>query len=285
MENLKGKIHDYLDGTLTAAETQAFETALMTDKDLADEVNLYNDLIKGIEIGADDTLRQSINSVKKRLAAESFFEEDTVEETKKEAIIRTLPNANATENTGIIRRLSIYKWAAAASVLLIVGVAYWLLQSKKDPARFQNEYAQYFRPETQRLNQINEELNSIGFGTDKAQSESLKNALKAYSDKDFTTAKSLFIEHLKKYTNDFTAQFYLSMTFMSLKENKNATFYLEGNLIHIADWSTTAQWYLALNYLTIEGKQEAALSLLTNIANDTNSPYHKEAGEMLKKLQ
>ena len=48
MENFHDKIQEYLDGTLTAAETQAFGKALISDKNLADEVALYNDLIKCI---------------------------------------------------------------------------------------------------------------------------------------------------------------------------------------------------------------------------------------------
>lgn len=288
MENLNNKIHDYLDGTLTAAETQAFETALTTDKDLSNEVKLYNDLIKGIEIGADDSLRQSINTVKQRLIDENFFShldvvENTVEVAKPKAIIRTLPNAATTQNTTKIRRLSIYKWAVAASVLVVIAVALWLFQPNKK-ALFSETYTAYFQPESKKLADIHSELNTVGFAADKARNASLETALKAYENKNFTVAKALFQTHLAAYAQDSDAEFYTAMTLMSLKDAQNAAIYLE-NLLKNSKWEKDAQWYLALNYLTIEGKHDAGLNLLKDISKDSASPYQVKAGEIWVKLK
>jgi TolA-binding protein len=282
MENLNEKIHDYIDDLLPETERQAFESALKTDAKLAQEVRLYQHLIKGMDVATDNDLRQTIGSAQARLAAENFFTDDveTVEKPQQEAIVRKLN----VEKTALIRKLSAYQWAAAASVLLLIAAGLWFLKPNKD-ALFNDTYTAYFQPETKQLNDVYDEITSPGFATDKVRNESLKNALDAYQAKNYSPAKALFQKHLTAYPLDFDAQFYQAQTLMNLKETQNAAVLLE-NLAEKTEnrWQKDAQWYLALNYLTMPEKREVALNLLKNIAADATSSYGAKAVEMLDKL-
>jgi TolA-binding protein len=282
MENLNEKIHDYIDNLLPETEHQAFELALKTDAKLAQEVRLYQDLIKGMNLATDVDLRRTIGSVQQRLAAENFFDEkvETLEKPQKEAIIRPL----TVEKTATIRKLSTYQWAAAASVLLLIAAGLWFLKPNKD-ALFNETYTAYFQVENTKLNEVYSEISTPSFATDKARNESLKNALEAYKAKNYEAAKALFQTHLRIYATDIDAQFYLAQTLMNLKEGQKAGVLLanlsknEGNR-----WQKDAQWYQMLNYLTIKERRDEALSLLKNIGGDATSPHQAKAVEMLKKL-
>ena len=282
MKNLYDKIDDYVEGMLLDTERQAFESALKTDAKLAQEVRLYQDLIKGMEVATDADLRRTIGSVQQRLAAENFFKEDfqIAEKPQKEAIIRPLN----VEKTGIIRKLSVYQWAAAASVLLLIVAGLWFLQPHKD-ALFSETYTAYFQAENTKLNGVYDEISTPSFATDKARNESLKNALDAYKTKNYAVAKSQFQAHLRIYALDIDAQFYLAQTFMNLKEGQSAAVLLENLSKNEGNrWQKDAQWYQMLNYLTMKERRNETLILLKNISDDVASPYQAKAGEMLKKL-
>jgi TolA-binding protein len=283
MKNLQGKIEDYVEGMLPDTERQEFEAALATDAKLAQETRLYQDLIKGIDVATDTDLRQMIGSVQARLAAENFFTEDieTVEKPQQEAIVRKLN----VEKTALIRKLSAYQWAAAASVLLLIVAGLWFLKPNKE-AIFNETYTAYYQPETKQLSDVYTEITAPGFAADKVRNESLKNALDAYQAKNYTSAKSLFQAHLTAYPLDFDAQFYQAHTLMLLEEAQNAAILLENLAKNEGNrWQKDAQWYLALNYLTLKEKREYALNLLKNITQDVSSPYQVKAGEILKKLE
>jgi hypothetical protein len=282
MKNLNDSIHDYIDDLLPETERQAFELALKTDATLAQEVRLYQDLIKGVDVATDVDLRNTIGAVLQRLAAENFFDEniETLEKPHKEAIIRPL----TVEKTAIVRKLSTYQWAAAAAVLLLIAAGLWFLQPNKD-ALFNETYTAYFQAENTKLNEVFSEISATGFAADLVRNESLKNALEAYKTKNYGLAKSLFQAHLRIYASDSDAQFYLAQTLMTLKEAQNAAILLENLSKNEGNrWQKDAQWYLTLNYLTMKEQREEALILLKNITNDTTSPYQTKASEMLKKL-
>jgi TolA-binding protein len=282
MKNLYDKIDDYVEDLLSDTERQAFESALKTDAKLAQEVRFHQDLIRGMDVATDTDLRQTIGSVQARLAAENFFSEEveTTEKPQQEAIVRKLN----VEKTALVRKLTTYQWAAAASVLLLIAAGLWFLKPNKD-ALFSETYTAYFQSETKQLNDVYDEITSPGFATDKVRNESLKNALDNYQAKNYAVAKSLFQAHLTAYPLDFDAQFYQAQTLMNLKEAQNAAVLL-GNLAKNAGnrWQKDAQWYLALNYLTMPEKREVALELLKNIASDATSPHAVKALEMFNKL-
>jgi TolA-binding protein len=282
MKNLQEKIEDYVEGMLSDTERQEFEAALATDAKLAQETRLYQDLIKGMDVATDTDLRQMIGSVQARLAAENFFTEDvvTVEKPQQEAIVRKLN----VEKTALVRKLSTYQWAAAASVLLLIVAGLWFLKPNKE-AIFNETYTAYFQPETKQLSDVYTEITTPGFATDKVRNESLKLALDAYQAKNYASSKSLFQAHLTAYPLDFDAQFYQAQTLMNLKEAQNAAVLLENLAKNEGNrWQKDAQWYLALNYLTMPEKRETALGLLRNIGADKTSPHGAKALEMFNKL-
>jgi TolA-binding protein len=283
MKNLYDKIDDYVEDLLSETDRKVFESALKTDTKLAQEVRFHQDLIHGIDVATDTDLRQMIGSVQARLAAENFFTEDveTTVNPQQEAVVRKLN----VEKTALIRKLTTYQWAAAASVLLLIAAGLWFLKPNKD-ALFKGTYTAYFQSETEQLNDVYTEITSPGFASDKVRNESLKNALDNYQTKNYAGAKSLFEAHLRNYALDFDAQFYLAQTLMNLKETQNAAILLE-NLVKNGGnrWQKDAQWYLALNYLTMPEKREMALGLLENIASDATSSHGAKALEMLNKLK
>jgi TolA-binding protein len=278
MENMYDKIQDYVDNTLPDTERQDFEAALATDKNLAQEVRLYQDLIKGIEIATEADLRQKIGSVQSRLAAEGFF--NAADTAGQEAVVRPI----TPEKTAAVRRLPIYRLAIAASITLLIAVGFWLLRPSQNTP-FEDTYTAYFQAETQRLPDIYTELSATGFAADKVRNESLKAALQTYQARNFTAAKNQLQNHLTTYPTDTDAQFYMAMSLMSLKENDAAVPYLEG-LMTDADsrWAKDARWYTALIYLKIKEKRNAALDVLKGIARDDASQYQPKAKAIIEQL-
>lgn len=286
MEKFNDKIQDYVDNMLPDTERQAFESEMTTDTQLAQEVRLFQDLIKGMDVATDTDLRKTIGSVQQRLALENFFDEEistevVVEKPQKEAIIRSLN----VEKTATIRRMSTYQWAAAASVLLLIAIGLWLLQPNKKDSLFNETYTAYFQSETKKLNDVYTEITTPSFATDKVRNESLKGALDAYQAKNYGAAETQFQAHLLNFPNDMDAQFYMAQTFMNLNNTQNAVALLENLLKNAPNrWEKDAKWYLALNYLTMKEKRESALDSLREIRQTPTSPYQAKAADMLKKL-
>lgn len=344
MENLFENIDNYIDGSLSVADRAAFEEALLTDKKLADEVAFYQDLAKGIEVGADLNLKNSLKNVQNSLKNEGFFLTDTdidafiagnLDDDKKAgfdtrlandtdfasdvtmqkdllkgielgadndlrdkirgihqnldsekffekqdhtAIIRPL---NA-ENSAKIRRIGVQWWAAAASIALVIAAGFWLFNPAK-PTTYDNIVTQYFQAESNRVKDVYSELSAEGFATDKLRNNSLKMALEAYQAKNYVTAKSLLAAHVVQFKDDFDAQFYLSMTYMSLHENTQAIPFLTNLLNNTGSgWMKEAKWHLALIYWNMPEKHDTAVLYLKGISADNSSLYQAQASEILK---
>jgi TolA-binding protein len=346
MENVYDNIDNYIDGTLSAADVQAFEQAMAIDKNLAQEVAFYQDLTKGVEVGADFGLKNMLQTVQNGLTKEGFFlndndidlfidghlEADKVEsfyyrlqqdadfaaevemqqdlrkgiemgadsglrnalkdvqhglekenffaKEEKTAIVRTLN----TEGVGSakVRRLGVQWWAAAASIALLITASIWYLSPSK-PATYDNIAAQYFQAENERVKDIYAELSADGFAVDKARNNSLKAALEVYQSKNYSLAKDLFEKHVAQYKDDVDAQFYLAMTYLSLNEKEKATPYLESLLNKNTTWANDATWHLALIYWNMPEKHDVAVAYLTNIAENKSSEYQAKAVEILNK--
>lgn len=346
MKNFFDIIQDYLDGTLTTADSEAFEKALQSDKALANELALYQNLEKGIELGANIGLRNTLKTVQSNLKNQGFFLNDSdidlyldnqldaeklegfnfrlahdadfaaevdmqqdlikginigtdahlrniIKDANQSYFEEKTPIIRALNTDGIsrenregvqvkVRRIGIQWWAAAASIALLIAASIWYLSPSK-PATYDNIAAQYFQAENERVKDIYAELSADGFAVDKVRNSSLKAALEAYQSKNYTLAKELLEKHLMQYSDDVNAQFYVAMTYVSLNEKEKAIPVLEKIHISTSTWINAAQWHLALIYWNIPEKHDIAVAYLTNIAENKGSVYQAKAIEILNK--
>ncbi|MEO0043099.1 MAG: hypothetical protein RL329_2547 [Bacteroidota bacterium] len=274
MNQYKEQVQDYVDGFLTPSEKQAFEAAMKADQSLRESVELYRDLVQGIELGADSELRNALGQVNAQLKSEGFFSAvETVGKT-----VRMQPEAKVVS-------FQYTRWAAAASVLLVAVIGYWMIPKIIKPSN-SIDYAAQFQPEQQQLKMVYDELAATGFASDKVRNASLKIALDAYQMGDFAKAKNLFATHLNQYQQDIDAQFYQSMSLMALKDWSNAHILLEKwGQSPPNRWTQAANWYLALCYGNLPEKTARAKTLLENIATDKTSPYQAKAHSLLNQLR
>ena len=116
MENLWDKIERYEKGQLTEQEKKQFEQELDKDEALASELQLYKDIEGGLRLKGNEKLRKELQKIHQR----------------------EVPNLDKPKP----RRLSLFyiRVAAAAALVGIIALSYFLLQPSSDPAIIASKY-------------------------------------------------------------------------------------------------------------------------------------------------
>lgn len=110
-KNYTEEIEDYLLGNLDVAAARALEKRAAADPVLAAQIELEQDILKGIELAGDAATREKIAATDRRLAGEGFFGNEKTAEFKVEQGGRFFINFRS--------------WAAAATVLLAIAAGVW----------------------------------------------------------------------------------------------------------------------------------------------------------------
>lgn len=158
---------------------------------------------------------------------------------------------------------------AAASLLLIIGVAFWFTGYQNNST--EKLYLANFEPYPNTVEPL-------------VRSES-KNTMRtrafiAYEEKDFKNAVALF-NKLYIQTEEDYAKFYSAMCYMELNEIKKASEILS-NTSWTPAYQDKANWYLALCKLSLDQKNEARTLLQAIIKNSKFKTA--QAKSLLKKL-
>lgn len=265
------KIEDYLNGLMPEQEREQFEQELDADPSLKKEFQLVQDILAGIGQLGDEELGSQIGQAQQELEAEGFFE-------KKTGRIAALP---------FDRR----HWAAAASVLIVLGTALFLWLRPKSSG--QDVFAAYFRAEEARTGALIDDLSAAGLLVpNQEQRNNLAAALKLYQSGNYSDARQALASYRQKYPQDTIAQFYLGLSELHLSNFNEAI-----NLLSLiapkelgaeppAGLEDEITWYLALAYAgrpTGIGRDSAAVLLRRLEAN--SSSYSARAQEALQKLE
>ncbi|HEA29797.1 MAG TPA: hypothetical protein ENH91_07365 [Leeuwenhoekiella sp.] len=237
---VKELLDKYFLKTLSEEELLLFEERLQNDPDFKAELEFQENLRTSIKDVERDTLKSKLNS----------FEQERM----------TRPTR------------SWQKWAIAASIALIIGVAGLGLYFSNQP-NLQKIYAANYEAYP------NTEFN-ITRGHEPVSKE--REAFMAYEQTRYQTAIPLFKQLLA--TNQNTVfSFYLAQSFLGNNSPKQAQVIFEQTAKENAEFSAESQWYAALCALKLEQTEDAKRLLKTLISN---KGYKKEQAQaILAKLE
>ncbi len=264
-ENQFELIEAYLTNQLSPTDRASFETDIAGDTDLLAEVNRQRDLRLGLRaLGIERTLAQAKAKVEQ---ADNPIQEASLTDS--------LPVSQA-----VVRPLITWRyWAAAASVVLLLGVGYYAYQ-QSGSRQAEIAYADTFSPTSS--DQLLKEF-PTGSLPPSAQSQ-LLNALTNYRagnyDKVIAQLKTLPADRQTIYYKDY----FLGLSYLANNQ--------PGNAIPLLKQARTApssairqksDWFLALAYVK-NGQTKKALPMLKQISSDKANPFRSLAQRVLQKI-
>jgi len=169
------------------------------------------------------------------------------------------------------QKQSYTKWLAAASIILLLGLSYFLNMDQK--LSTDELFAQNFEPYRNVVAPIVRSNN---------QQDEKTQAFLAYEKGEYETAITLFTK-LYKNTKEPYYLFYKANALLKLERAKEAVPLLLEHLKTKDTLTEKTSWYLALAYLKIEDKQKAKELLKKVIAN--KSYKNKEAQKLMNEFE
>ena len=239
-------IEDYLDGDLDEKQKTDFEAALQTNRRLAYEFKLEQEISNALRDADILDFRTKLN--------------DAREELKKES-------SPATRVVHIARR----NWAAVAAVVVLLMVAGTIFLA--NPGGYSNEqlFKMYYK-------------SGESIGITRSGNTNMVEALMRYHQGDFSKANFLFSELLEIDPQNMALKYYYGISNMET-ENYEVSIIQFQDIIgdHNNLYIEYAQWYLGLAYL-VNGNEEDALKEFESIAADSDHYYSEEAVSILEKI-
>ena len=235
------KNHDlidrYFENSLSPKEQQLFNDLLQNNSEFMTEFQFQKDLKKIITVKQQEDLKSTLIEIEKR--------------SQKNSRLMLIPQ----------------KWMVAASLLILISLGIWGIQSKYFPSN-DAIYADYFEPSRNTVQPIvrGENLNTIEY-----------RAFVAYEAQNYYKAINLF--NSVKNPDQIYIDFYKGISFMAINKPEEAIDLLR-SVSKTEDidkeFNRKAQWYLALSYVKINDKQNA-IKELTKIINDPAQNIRKDA--------
>jgi tetratricopeptide (TPR) repeat protein len=239
-------IDSYVDGDMDAAEKIRFETDLLTNRDLALEYKLDQDLNK---ILGDDEI---VDFRSKCIEAQNEFNISTKRFVKVIQITRKY-------------------WYAAASVILIALVIGGLVLFNPGSYSSEKLFKMYYK-------------SGETIGLSRSGNANMVEALLFFSRNEFGSADVMFDEILLDDPNNYAVMYYSGISNIELKNYQKAAHMFESILANGNSLYTEyAQWYLGLTYL-VNGQSEQASSIFFKIASNPQHYYAKDANSILEKI-
>jgi len=232
-------IEKHIQNNLSSDEKLVFDDLLKNDIDFKKEVDFHSNLKKSIKHDDATTFRNFISDLEN--------------------------NANQKAT-----RKPFYKWFAAASIIVVLGLSYFLIP--KQAVSTNTLFASYFEP-------YRNVVTPIVRGENMQDEKTL--AFIAYEKGEYQTAIILFSK-LYSSTKEPYYLFYKANALLKLERAKEAIPLLLDHLKTNDTLTKKTNWYLALAYLKIKDKMKAK-ELLKKVIT-TNAYHNKEAKELLKKI-
>lgn len=268
-------LENYLNGQLSEEDQAAFQDDLETDETLAAEVDFHQDILKGINNGAEQDFRAMVSNVHGKLKTEGFFAEEkakVVPLQKPQATVRSL------------RARWVQGLAAAASVAIIVAAMWWVFLQPVTPA---SVYANAYTTAPDVLSvEVDDRLSETGFGINKAALIGLQNGINAYNSGDYKGARTQLLAFVSDAPEDGLAnyaKFYAGLSAMEMGDYLTAASELDVlSTIENFELSNDANWYAGLSGLQIIDV-DFAKARLERLQNDAE--YGERVREILEDLE
>jgi hypothetical protein len=172
MENILENIDAYFSETLSAAERKDFERKVVEDKNFAEQVAFY--------LSAREAAKEEVALQKKE-----WFRQ----------LLKENPATGKVKHLAPVRRIGIYRLAAAASVIGLLFLGWYLFfnEAKASPEQMATEY---FNKELKNL--------SVGMGVIEQQ-DSIKRGENLYNDGKLIESARYFESMYQRNNSDFEA--------------------------------------------------------------------------------
>lgn len=257
----------YIDQEMTEDERIAFESSLMTNKELANELREYQLLLEGIESWGDQLTKDKIKSYDKQLEQEGYF-------NKSHVIKSFIGNANN------------LKWIGLAASIAILVTAYIFLKPdvKLNPVI---TYATYYKVDEKLLTKYLTYYQPSGMvNSDTLHKDSLYLGLQAFQQKNYGQTVSFLKPLQSQSVLSDPGAFYLALAFIQVNEFQNAI----DLLIPLTNCRSfelreESKWYLALSNMQSGGNIEGTKALLRELSQSSYSDMAAKAGSLLAELK
>ncbi len=231
-------LEKYIQNKLSQQEKIKFDTLLSNDGAFKKEVDFHMNLKKIARHEDDDNFRKLITDI---------------------------------ETTKPRQSRNYTKWLAAASVVLLLGLTYFLTLDNK--ASHNELFTAYFEP-------YRNVIQPIERGSPQQDEKTL--AFTAYEKGEYKKAIKLFSK-LYASTKESYYLFYQANALLKLEKATEAVPFLLEHLKTKDTLTEKSRWYLALAYLKLNNKEEAKKTL-KKVISESNYKS-KEAKELLEKFE
>lgn len=237
---------NYLSNKLTNEELLNFELRLKTDLDFNELFNIYKNMSSFLENKYKD--EENLKAFKENLkhVSNSHFNKEENKIVKQEKP----------------KRLSLYKYAIAASVVLLFG--FFLFNQFSNPEY--SDYSQY---------------GTVSLTVRGSNSTLLKTAEEAFNNKDFTKADKVLENLINQDKNNSELKLYRAISNIELNNFKTSDVLLNDLRNGDSVYKYTAAWYLALSKLK-QNNKDACIEILKTIPEDSDN--YNQVKKLLNKL-
>lgn len=264
METIE-KIELYLEGNMPPADITAFEKEIADNAQLREEVDAYRDMIAGVRLSGQNEFVHMVHKWEKELAAADLATENQTEQTSQQA-----PSTPSLTATPVNRLKWVYRIAAAACVVCVIGFGLLQLTSSPSPEKiFDNTFAPY-------------PTGSIVRGDNDSP---LEKAAQLYNKKDYKGALAIYNEVLDTNPDSIVVNLYAGVANIALGKAQEATEQLEKVAnSNNQNFSDAGEWYLAILPLK-NGNKTEAVERLEKIRNTPGHEFREQAKKLLKQLK
>lgn len=239
-------IDRFLKGSLSEVEFTAFESRVSNDAVFANQLKELKLLRQGARLSKMESLFETLK--------------DT-EAKSSEATIKPIQT----------NRRSWIKYAAAASVVFLIGLTYFLLNPTEPNS--EKIFAEAFTPYP------NNVIKRSGSDTN---SDLKKSAYLAYDSKQFEKSIPLFQELLKTEGDSITL-FYMANAYLANQQSDEALETFNTFLPNAGQMTNQTNWYLSLTYLQ-RGDFEKCREILEELSAGTSS-YGARSVKLLEEME
>ena len=241
-------IENYLSGKMSNSEKVEFEQELSTNAELKGKVRKMQIIDAALELAIEEDLRASL-------------------------IKMAAPDKSGLQLPRRLRRIPLFRLAAAASVLILVSIGLWFISGKDSlsvNAFAENSYVEYDY----------NNLRSGGTATDELPPHSLK----LIEQGDIQGATVWHEDWLEDHPNDTEARFVLATLYhLQKKYVESRTTFLQVAQSNSLLWSEKAEWnYICISLL--DKWDSDAQNMLDAILASEEHSYYSRALELKKVL-
>lgn len=249
-------IEAYLNNELSAADRALFENEMQADAALQAEVGRQHDIRLGLRaLGIERALEQAKSQYKATVASS---------DTK--TTVRPLVNWRY--------------WAAAASVVVVLGLGYYTYQ-QIDNWQSDIAYAEIVKPDSS--DELVKDFSSGTFSPDvRAQ---LLDALTKYKSGKYDQVIAQLTSLPADKQTIYYKNYFLGLSYLANKQPEEAIPLLRKALTSPSvKIRQKSEWFLALAYVKNDQK-EKALPILKSISTDKANPFQSLSKQVLQKIE